>query len=50
MPGSRGGELSRLLEPFFQSATQLQKEDESLLLVAPMVSEKRAEQFKTLKK
>ena len=49
MPGSRGGELSRLLEPFFQSATQLQKEDESLLLVAPMVSEKRAEQFKTLK-
>lgn len=49
MPGSRGGELSRLLEPFFQSAVQLQKEDENLLFVAPMVSEKRAEQFFALK-
>lgn len=49
MPGSRGGELSRLLEPFFESARQLQREDENLLLVAPMVSEKRAEQFKQLK-
>ena len=49
MPGSRGGELSRLLEPFFQSAEQLQQEDENLLFVAPMVSEKRAEQFNTLK-
>lgn len=49
MPGSRGGELSRLLEPFFQSAIQLQHEDGNLLLVAPMVSEKRAEQFNTLK-
>jgi lipid-A-disaccharide synthase len=49
MPGSRGGELSRLLEPFFQSAKQLQKEDENLLFVVPMVSEKRAKQFKELK-
>jgi len=49
MPGSRGGELSRLLEPFFQSAIQLQKEDENLLFVAPMVSEKRAKQFNELK-
>lgn len=49
MPGSRGGELARLLEPFFKSAEQLQQEDESLLFVAPMVSEKRAEQFNTLK-
>ena len=49
MPGSRSGELSRLLEPFFQSAQQLQKDDESLLFVAPMVSEKRAAQFSTLK-
>ena len=49
MPGSRGGELSRLLEPFFQSAKQLQKEDENLLFVAPMVSEKRAKQFSELK-
>lgn len=49
MPGSRGGELARLLEPFLQSAEQLQKEDETLLFVAPMVSEKRAEQFSKLK-
>lgn len=49
MPGSRGGELSRLLEPFFQSAEQLQQEDEHLLFVAPMVSEKRAAQFNALK-
>ncbi len=49
MPGSRGGELSRLLAPFFQSARQLQQEDENLLLIAPMVSEKRAEQFNALK-
>lgn len=50
MPGSRGGELARLLEPFFLSAEQLQQLDENLLIVAPMVSEKRAEQFNTLKK
>ena len=49
MPGSRGGELSRLLAPFFQSAVQLQQEDENLLFIAPMVSEKRAIQFNTLK-
>jgi lipid-A-disaccharide synthase len=49
MPGSRGGELSRLLAPFFQSALQLQQEDENLLFIAPMVSEKRAQQFNTLK-
>ncbi len=49
MPGSRGGELSRLLAPFFQSARQLQQDDETLLLIAPMVSEKRAEQFNALK-
>lgn len=49
MPGSRSGELSRLLEPFFQSAEQLQKEDNSLLFIAPMVSEERASQFESLK-
>ena len=49
MPGSRGGELSRLLAPFFASAEQLQKEDENLILIAPMVSEKRAQQFNNLK-
>jgi lipid-A-disaccharide synthase len=49
MPGSRGGELSRLLEPFLKSAQQLQKEDENIIFVAPMVSEKRAAQFSALK-
>lgn len=49
MPGSRGGELSRLLEPFFASAEKLQQDDETLILVAPMVSEKRAQQFNRVK-
>lgn len=49
MPGSRGGELSRLLAPFFASAEQLQQEDKELILIAPMVSKKRAEQFEKAK-
>jgi len=49
MPGSRSGELSRLLAPFFQSAQQLVADDDDLLIVAPMVSEKRAEQFNAVK-
>lgn len=49
MPGSRGGELSRLLEPFFVSAQQLYQADNNLLFIAPMVSEKRAAQFNELK-
>ncbi len=49
MPGSRGGELSRLVEPFLQSAQQLFQQDNSLVFVAPMVSKKRAQQFLTLK-
>jgi|TARA_R110001583_G_scaffold195174_1_gene370149 lipid-A-disaccharide synthase len=49
MPGSRGGELARLLAPFFASAEQLQSDDENLILIAPMVSEKRAQQFHNAK-
>jgi len=49
MPGSRGGELSRLVEPFLKSAQVLFSEDDKLLFVAPMVSEKRAQQFTELK-
>ncbi len=49
MPGSRGGELSRLLEDFFESAKQLQAQDNDLVFVAPMISEKRAQQFNALK-
>ncbi|PKI14696.1 lipid-A-disaccharide synthase [Colwellia sp. 12G3] len=49
MPGSRGSELSRLLEDFFESAKQLQAQDSELLFVAPMISEQRVEQFNALK-
>jgi len=49
MPGSRGGELSRLVEPFLIAAQQLYKEDENLVFIAPMISEKRAQQFNKLK-
>ena len=49
MPGSRGGELSRLLGDFFESAQQLLAQDSKLTFVAPMISEKRAEQFNALK-
>ncbi|REL36120.1 lipid-A-disaccharide synthase [Thalassotalea euphylliae] len=48
MPGSRGGELSRLVEPFLLSAKQLLAEDPALTFVVPMISEKRAEQFNAL--
>ncbi|XPF96474.1 lipid-A-disaccharide synthase [Colwellia sp. RE-S-Sl-9] len=49
MPGSRGGELAKLVEPFLQSALILAEQDDNLLFIAPMISEKRAEQFTTLK-
>jgi lipid-A-disaccharide synthase len=49
MPGSRGGELSRLVEPFLATAQKLFAEDKSLIFVAPMISEKRAAQFNQLK-
>lgn len=48
MPGSRGGELSRLVEPFLLTAKQLQVEDPDLIFVVPMISDKRAEQFNEL--
>lgn len=52
MPGSRGGELSRLVEPFLLTAKKLllSKPEviDELLFVVPMVSDKRAEQFKEL--
>lgn len=49
MPGSRGGELSRLVAPFLASATILASQDENLCFVAPMISETRAQQFMQLK-
>ena len=48
MPGSRGGELTRLAPVFLASAKTLYKQDPTLTFVAPMVSEKRATQFKQL--
>ena len=48
MPGSRGGELSRLATPFLKTAQKLYQEDDTLVFIVPMVSEKRAEQFKEL--
>lgn len=48
MPGSRAGELSRLVAPFIQSAQQLRAADNDLCFVVPMISEKRAQQFKHL--
>ncbi len=48
MPGSRGGELSRLVDPFLRTAQQLFTEDKTLTFVVPMISAKRAEQFKLL--
>jgi len=49
MPGSRGGELSRLLQDFFESAKQLQAQDSELLFIAPMISEQRVAQFNAIK-
>jgi lipid-A-disaccharide synthase len=49
MPGSRSGELSRLVEDFLNSAKQLYNEDTDLIFVAPMVSEQRAKQFQLIK-
>lgn len=48
MPGSRGGELSRLVEPFLASAKVLLAEDPSLTFVVPMITEHRAQQFRAL--
>lgn len=48
MPGSRSSELSRLVEPFLQTAKKLYHQDDSLVFVVPMISAKRAEQFKQL--
>ena len=52
MPGSRGGELSRLVEPFLQTAKKLLTSEQAkiseLVFVVPMISDKRAEQFHQL--
>lgn len=54
MPGSRGGELARLVEPFLLTAKALcanqQAKTANLQFVVPMISEKRAAQFHQLHK
>lgn len=49
MPGSRGAELNRLVEPFLQTAQALYKKNTDIQFVVPMVSEKRKEQFLTFR-
>ncbi len=49
MPGSRGGELAKLVEPFLQSAVRLAELDKDLIFIVPMISDKRAEQFLAIK-
>jgi lipid-A-disaccharide synthase len=49
MPGSRGGELAKLVEPFLQSALMLAERDKDIIFIAPMISQKRADQFLSLK-
>ncbi|GHE85416.1 lipid-A-disaccharide synthase [Thalassotalea profundi] len=49
MPGSRGGELERLVPPFLASAQQLRASDPTLTFVVPMISEKRTAQFNQIK-
>ena len=48
MPGSRGGELSRLVAPFLHSAETLLLKDPDLTFLVPMISEQRAKQFTLL--
>lgn len=52
MPGSRAGELSRLVKPFLKVAEQLHEQalntGEQLSFIVPMISEERARQFTIL--
>ena len=52
MPGSRGGELSRLVEPFLLTAKKMlsakQVNSTEVIFVVPMISEHRAQQFSQL--
>lgn len=48
MPGSRSGELNKLVEPFLLTAKKLQQEDKTLRFIVPMITEQKAELFKKL--
>lgn len=49
MPGSRGGELKRLVEPFLKTAAQIHRHHPDVQFVVPMISEQRKQQFIALK-
>ncbi|MGM0525626.1 MAG: lipid-A-disaccharide synthase [Pseudomonadota bacterium] len=48
LPGSRSGEVERMAPLFLQVAEQLQRANKDLAIVAPMVSQPRAEQFRAI--
>ncbi|TKB44140.1 lipid-A-disaccharide synthase [Thalassotalea mangrovi] len=49
MPGSRGGELQRLLPDFFGAASLLKAKHPDLKFVAPLINELRLQQFESIK-
>ncbi len=49
LPGSRGGEVSRLTEPFLRTCLLLKEKHPELGFVVPMVNEKRRRQFEEIK-
>lgn len=49
LPGSRGGELQRMAPVFLQTAQRLVKQHPELVVIAPMISAARQQQFEQLR-